>query len=120
MSGWQAALWGLVGGLAAGVLLFMTEVKAAGYRWPYTREEVGPRLTFLGCGVLLGALVASAAHALSGAWPAFLIGAGAPAVVRGVASGVEVSEKPPPGAGPGRPAVAARETAEKGVSENAG
>ena len=55
---------------------------------------------------------------MSGAWPAFVIGAGAPATIRGLLSGVEVREKPLPGAGP--PAGAELEPAEGGVSENAG
>ena len=54
----------------------------------------GRGLCFFGCGLLLGALVAAAAHSqMSGAWPAFVIGAGAPATIRGLLSGVEVDVK---------------------------
>lgn len=121
MSWWEAAGWGLAGGLAAGVLALMTAVTSAGFRWPWKRGEFGPRLFVVGGGLLLGALVACAAHAqMSGAWPAFVIGAGAPATVRGLLSGVEVREKPPPGNG-GRPSGAAElEAAEGEISENAG
>ena len=94
MSWWQAASWGLAGGLAAGVLALMTAVTAAHFTWPWKPGEFGPRL-FVLCGALpLGALVAAAAHSqMSGAWPAFVIGAGAPATVRGLLSGVEVDVK---------------------------
>ncbi len=97
MSWWQAASWGLAGGLAAGVLALMTAVTAASFKWPWRRDEFGPRLFVLGCGLLLGALVAAAAHSqMSGAWPAFVIGAGAPATIRGLLSGIEVHVKLPP------------------------
>jgi hypothetical protein len=94
--GWvQAAMWGLSGGLAAGVLSLITAVAAAGYRWPWTRGELGPRLFVVAGGLLLGALVAAAAHGqMSGGWPAFVMGAGAPATVRGLLSGVEASTRP--------------------------
>ena len=76
----------------------MTAVTSAGFRWPWERGELGPRLFVLGCGLLLGALVAAASHAqMSGAWPAFVIGAGAPATIRGLLSGVEVRVKSPLG-----------------------
>lgn len=90
----QAAAWGLVGGLAASLLAFMTATKAAHFRWPWKRDEVFPRLVFTGCGLFLGALVAAAAHSqMSGGWPAFVMGAGAPATIRGLLSGVEVHQK---------------------------
>ena len=129
MSWWQAAGWGLAGGLAAGVLALMTAVTSAGFRWPWKRGEFGPRLFVLGCGLLLGALVATASHAqMSGAWPAFVIGAGAPATIRGLLSGVEVREKPLPGHKTGSPAIEEPKPAEQeepkpageGISENAG
>ncbi len=90
-----AAGWGLAGGLAAGVLALMTAVTAAGFRWPWKRSERGPRLFVFGCGLLLGALVAAAAHSqISGGWPAFAMGAGAPATIRGLLSGIEVHPLP--------------------------
>jgi hypothetical protein len=95
MSWWQAASWGLAGGLAAGVLMLMTAVTAAGFQWPWRRDEVGPRLFVVSCGLLLGALVAAAAHSqMSGGWPAFVMGAGAPATIRGLLSGVQVHSEP--------------------------
>jgi hypothetical protein len=118
MSWWEAASWGLAGGLAAGVLALMTALKAAGFKWPWKREEIWPRLCFYGCGLFLGALVTAAAHSqMSGAWPAFVIGAGAPATIRGLLSGVEVDIKLPadlPEALESKPAN------EEGISENAG
>ena len=120
MSWWQAASWGLAGGVAAGVLALMTAVTAAHFKWPWKPGEFGPRL-FVFCGtLLLGALVAAAAHAqISGAWPAFIIGAGAPATVRGLLSGVEVDVKPttsdvPQAAVEARPARRARSKAGQG------
>jgi hypothetical protein len=122
MSWWQAAGWGLAGGLAAGVLALMTAVTSAGFRWPWKRGEFGPRLFVLGGGLLLGALVAAASHAqMSGAWPAFVIGAGAPATIRGLLSGVEVRARPSLEPGAGHPAIREPKPAEEeGISENAG
>jgi hypothetical protein len=91
----QAASWGIAGGLAAGVLTLMTAVSTAGFRWPWGCGELGPRLFVVGCGLLLGALVAAAAHGqMSGGWPAFVMGAAAPATIRGLLSGIEVQSVP--------------------------
>ena len=91
MSWLQAACWGLAGGLAVEVLALMTAVKAADFQWPWKRDELWPRLFVLGCGLFLGAVVAAAAHSqMSGGWPAFIMGAGAPATIRGLLSGIEV------------------------------
>jgi hypothetical protein len=96
MTWWQAVGWGLAGGLAAGVLGLMTTVATAGFKWP-ERDELGPRLFVVGGGLLLGALVAAASSSqMSGAWPAFVIGAGAPATIRGLLSGIQVDVKLPP------------------------
>lgn len=90
----QAAGWGLAGGLAAFLLSLMTAIRSAHFKWPWKRDEVFPRLVFMGCGLFLGVLVAAAAHAqMSGGWPAFVMGAGAPATIRGLLSGVEVHER---------------------------
>ena len=128
MSWWQAASWGLAGGLAAGVLALMTAVTAAHFTWPWKHDEFGPRLFVIGCGLLLGALVSAAAHSqLSGAWPAFVIGAGAPATIRGFLSGVQADVKLPPGSpdASGELETPARRTEpkparEKEISDSAG
>lgn len=92
----EAAGWGLAGGLAAGLLALMTAVTAAGFHWPWKRDQVAPRLFVLGCGLVLGALIAAAAHSqMSGGWPAFVMGACAPATIRGLLAGVEVHPKLP-------------------------
>lgn len=97
--GWLAtAAWGMAGGLAAGLMSLMAAISAAGYRWPWriSDEEILPRLFVFAGGVVLGALIAAAAHAqISGAWPAFSMGVGAPSVVRGMLSHVEVAESKP-------------------------
>jgi len=117
MTWWQAAGWGLAGGLAAGILGLMTTVIQRGFKW-WDPAERGPRLFVLCCGLGLGALVAAAASSqISGPWPAFVIGAGAPATIRGLLSGVHVDVKVPaleqiPA--PSEPAT------EGQVSENAG
>ena len=95
MSWMYAASWGVAGGLSAGVLTLMTAVTTAGFRWPWKRGELGPRLFVVGCGLLLGALVAAAARdQMSGPWPAFVMGAAAPATIRGLLSGIEVQSVP--------------------------
>lgn len=71
----------------------MTAVVNNGFRW-WDKEECGPRLFVLGCALLLGAGVAAAAGSeMSGPWPAFVIGIGAPATIRGLLSGVQVGPK---------------------------
>ncbi|MDF9817126.1 hypothetical protein [Streptomyces sp. SPB162] len=127
--GWeQAALWGLAGGLATGLLSLTAAVIAADYQWPWTRRQLGPRLFVVAGGLLLGALVAAAAHGqMSGGWPAFVMGAGAPATIRGLLAGLEVEtpgEQPSPStshlpASAQHPA-ASREPRDGGVSEGTG
>ncbi|MFF2431290.1 hypothetical protein [Streptomyces mirabilis] len=96
MRWWQAALWGLAGGGAASVLSLSAAVVSAGYTWPWRKEgELGPRLFVLFAGLVLGSLVATAAHdQISGPWPASIFGIGAPATIRGILSGVEVGPRP--------------------------
>jgi hypothetical protein len=119
MSWWQAASWGLAGGLAAGVLALMTAVTAANFKWPWKPGEFGPRLFVLAGSLLLGALVAAAASGqMSGAWPAFVIGAGAPATIRGLLVGVQVDVKLPPA--PSQLPATPEPAKEGEVSENAG
>jgi hypothetical protein len=124
MSWWQAAGWGLAGGLAAGILALMTAVTAAGFKWPWKKDELWPRLFVVGCGLLLGALVACAAHSqMSGGWPAFVLGAGAPATIRGLLSGVQVHAEPDPKQHPDRRPVTVteHEPEERGeISESKG
>lgn len=99
MTWWQAALWGLAGGAAALLVSLSASVKSGGYRWPWRKDaDLGPRLFVLGSGLLLGAVVAAAAHdQMSGPWPAFIFGIGAPATIRGILSGVEVGPAIPLG-----------------------
>lgn len=70
-------------------------VVSAGYTWPWRKEgELGPRLFVVAAGLVLGSLVATAAHdQISGPWPAFIFGIGAPATIRGILSGVEVGPR---------------------------
>ena|ERR1700722_12924517 len=91
MKAWEAALWGLAGGAASGLLSLMTVVASNGFTWPWEKREAGPRLFVLVGGLILGALVAAAASSqMSGPWPAFVIGAGAPATIRGLLGGIQV------------------------------
>lgn len=91
----QASCWGVAGGAAAALISLMTDVTGHGFRWPWqaTSEEIWPRLFVLACALLLGGLVAAAAHTqMTGPWPAFLMGVSAPSIVRGALSRVEVRE----------------------------
>src|ERR1022692_395173 len=92
---WAAAGWGLAGGVSAGLVTLSPAILKAGYRWPWTDNPDGwwPRLVVTATGIAVGALVAAAAHAeMSGAWPAFLLGVGAPSVIRGAIARIEVEE----------------------------
>ncbi|MEV8636503.1 hypothetical protein AB0395_33135 [Streptosporangium sp. NPDC051023] len=90
----EAGAWGIAGGLAAGLLTLMVAVTEARFRWPWKeREQVWGHMFVIGGGMVLGALVAGAAHGqMSGAWPAFIMGVGAPSIVRGLLSRIEVNE----------------------------
>lgn len=93
-----AAGWGLAGGLVAGLLALSSAVVAAGFKWPWHGNPDGawPRLFVALVGIIAGGVVAAAAHTqMSGAWPALIMGAAAPSVVRGVIARVEVEEKAP-------------------------
>jgi hypothetical protein len=100
----EAGVWGVIGGLAAGLLAVSAEVTATGFKWPWKLGQGGlwPRMFVAAVGVVLGGVVATAARSqMTGAWPAFLLGIGAPSVVRRALSGVEVAEKDDPVEGGG-------------------
>ena len=64
----------------------MMDVTGNGFRWPWRAapEEIWPRLFVLAGSLILGALVAAAAHTqMTGPWPAFIMGVSAPTIVRG-------------------------------------
>lgn len=91
----EAAAWGIGGGLASGLITLSADVAAAGFRWPWRDNEDGvwPRLFVLGVGIIIGGIAAAAAHSqMTGGWPAFLMGVGAPGVIRGLLSRIEVAE----------------------------
>lgn len=112
----EAAVWGLAGGAAAALVSLTAAIKAAGYRWPWrgrdgvsdveARERFWARVVVLGGSLGLGAIVAAAAHGqMSGPWPAFLLGVGAEASVRGILAGVEVTVGKPDGTEPVTPDI---------------
>jgi hypothetical protein len=102
-----AAGWGLLGGLAAALVGFGADIRASHYQWPWHEDKHGPwpRLCVYSIGIIVGTLVAAAAHAeMTGAWPALLMGVGAPSVVKGALSRIEVAEeKPSTAVEPGQP-----------------
>jgi hypothetical protein len=93
----MVALWGALGATGAGLSSLVVSITAAGFRWPWRESiDIFPRLFIAIISIILGAFVAAAAHAeIVGPWPALLIGATAPSVVRGLLSRIEV-EGPPP------------------------
>lgn len=96
----EAGLWGLAGGAAGGLIALSSAVVAAGFHWPWRGNEdgIGPRLFVTIVGIVVGAVVAAAAHSqMSGPWPALLLGVSAPAVIRGALSRTEVAESKPGG-----------------------
>lgn len=99
----QAASWGLAGGAVTGLLTLSGAVVAAGFRFPWRRRADGvwPYLLVAAINLAVGGLVAGATHSqISGAWPALVMGASAPSVIRGILSRIEVAErKPETGAG---------------------
>jgi hypothetical protein len=94
----EAGGWGLCGGIAAGLVALAAAITAAGFKWPWRGNEDGPwpRFCVYATGVIVGTVVAAAAHSeMSGALPALLMGASAPSVIRGAVSRIEVSESKP-------------------------
>ncbi|GII34157.1 hypothetical protein Pmi06nite_75990 [Planotetraspora mira] len=93
----EAAVWGLSGGGAAGLVGLSAAVVAAKYKFPWpSTEERWARLFVLAVGLAVGAVVAAAAsQQMSGPWPAFIMGVGAPAMVQGLLARVEVTEAKP-------------------------
>jgi uncharacterized membrane protein YfcA len=95
-----AAGWGAAGGTAAGLVSLAADIVSAGYHWPShgeKRDGIWSRLFVFIVGVLVGASVAAAAHdEMTGAWPAFIMGIGAPTVIRGALSHLEVDERKTP------------------------
>jgi hypothetical protein len=90
--------WGLLGGAVAALVGFGADIRTARYQWPWHEDKQGPwpRLCVYGVGVVVGMVVAGAAHAqMNGPWPALLMGVGAPSVVKGLISRIEVSEIQP-------------------------
>jgi hypothetical protein len=93
MDAWEAAGWGLAGGGAAGLVQFAAAIVAAGYLWPYRRDQLVPGLAVFTIALAVGALVAAATHdSLRGPWPALVMGLGAPATLRGLLAGVQVEQ----------------------------
>jgi len=92
----EAASWGLTGGLVAGLVGLSTAVAAANFRWPWhdVPDGVWPRI-FVACvAIVVGGIVAGAAHTqVTGPWPALIMGASAPSVIRGILSGVELTAR---------------------------
>src|SRR5262249_12818486 len=89
---------GLAGAAVPGLMGLAAAVVAAGYRWPWrlSVDGIWPHLFVVAIGLIVGAVVAAAAHAqMTGAWPALIMGACAPSVIRSVLSRVEVTERKP-------------------------
>jgi hypothetical protein len=90
-----AAGWGALGGAAAVLIGLMATVKARRWRFPWRDDpdSLWPRVFVYAGSLVLGAAVAAAAHGqMKGPWPAFIIGVGAPGIVRAALSQVEVEE----------------------------
>lgn len=94
----QAAAWGIAGGISAGLISFSSSIVAAGHRWPWHDNGMGafPYATVFAIGLIIGGVVAGAAHnQITGEWPALIMGASAPSVLRGVLTRIEVAERKP-------------------------
>ncbi len=99
----QAGGWGLAGGGISALIGLSGTIAAAGFRWPWQNRPSGvwTRATIGLIGLLTGAAVAAAAHSeIAGQWPALIMGASAPSVVRGILTRIEVRERSAPD-GPG-------------------
>jgi hypothetical protein len=89
----EAAAWGSLGGIAAGLIALASAIAARNNRLPPRRERWA-RVVVGIIGIGLGAMVAGAAHSqLAGELPALIMGASAPSVFRGALGRVEVGTK---------------------------
>jgi hypothetical protein len=103
----EAGAWGLAGGIAAGLVSLSAAVVTAKFRWPWIGNPHGiwPQLFVVAVGIVVGAIVAAAAHAqMTAPWPALLLGIGAPAVVQGAITRLQLAETKPSGEDHGNPA----------------
>jgi hypothetical protein len=94
----EASGWGAAGGVVAALIALSAAVAAAGFRWPWhdDRELFWPHVFVLTAGLVVGAIVAGSAHGqMTGAWPALIMGASAPSVIRGVLGKLEVADAQP-------------------------
>jgi hypothetical protein len=100
MTGWEAALWGLLGGAVAEALNLSASMRPTGtqrrWRWPWNNQADRPMMLvavtlrlFVGCG-LAGAMGAS--EQIPTAFTAFLAGVAAPLIVAKVFQTIPVSE----------------------------
>lgn len=93
-----AAVWGLVGGLVAALMTLTAAIRENNYRWPWrgNTDGVWPYLVVWGASPVVGVIVAAATHSqMTGPWPALIMGASAPSVIRGILSRIEVNERKP-------------------------
>jgi uncharacterized membrane protein len=93
MNGFEAAAWGVAGGVVAGMVGLSVAIVAANYRWPWRRreEQFWPRLCVAAIGALVGGVACGAAHGqVSGPWPALVMGVSAPSVIRSILARLEV------------------------------
>jgi hypothetical protein len=91
-----AALWGGAGGLTAVITSTVSDMMGGGdhgRRWPGWQQvsaQLFAAVLYVAGSVILAA---TAAAQMSGPYPAVLIGATAPSVLRGILRRVEVSER---------------------------
>jgi hypothetical protein len=82
----------------SGLIALSGAIDTARFRWPWrgNEEDLWPRVVVALIGLVVGAVVAGAAHdQLNGAWPALIIGAAAPSVIRRILGQLEVAERKP-------------------------
>lgn len=96
----EAGLWGMAGGAVAGLVSLSAAIVSANFRWPWRRASGGdgvwPYFVVGAINLVVGAVVAAATHGqIDGAWPALIMGASAPSVIRGILSRIEVTERKP-------------------------
>jgi hypothetical protein len=102
----EAAAWGMAGGAVAALVSISAAIVGAGFRWPWRRlpdgDGVWPYLTVGAINLAIGSVVAAATHSqIDGAWPALIMGASAPSVIRRILSHIEVTERKVGGGEPG-------------------
>jgi len=105
MEVWEAALWGIAGGLCVEALELLTHIQGNARKWSWRRPIPQGLSAFIASTLIrvgVGAILAAAnSSEITGALPALGLGVGAPLVIEKLARAAQLSFVEGPAAEPG-------------------